>query len=335
MKKLKLFKSIMVLSLICNGVNAFADNMKIETNQVGGGVTFNPSGNWPQNWSKNNARYWPGNFPSLNANSRYIVPMDKERPTLLNFPTCVEDKTQLALGNPNYGTPTVNISYNIIVNVQNPNDKLRYDIYSKVEGKFIQRNIMLSESKNIISIQPEFINNKLLKNVSGDYVIIFKGIKYNGTYINNAVNLKMSIKDSSLRGCQIEATPHETAELTCKNHGALFYTNAKFDTLISAHRAIIDVQPLPFDGELSKVVQVGDSDPAKKLTCRVEVYNGGTTPNTYAEHVARLYVSIDAYEINLNGILSNYANPHADTSSAAYYKDSVSYDLRKILWLSN
>ncbi|RTK98651.1 MAG: hypothetical protein EKK57_11305 [Proteobacteria bacterium] len=296
MKKSRLLKNIFLIGLLCGSVNAFAA-----------------------------ASYWPESFPKLGSDYRFNR-MNAE--TLLNYSICNPSKANA--WNPDYGTPIFKLSYNLILNVQNANDKLRYDVYSKYDGKYIYKNVALKNGKNVISILPTFLNHDdSLKDESGDYVIRVKGIKYNQTYSNSSINLNLSIKDTMKRGLVFDGEYPD-------DH--IFYKNAKLEAKISMYRPaftnINAVLPDSPSAALSRVIKSGDADPKTMLTCTVVPVNasdlGGITMYR-SQGVTRFYASLDAYQIDMSGTMANYANPHMDTSSVAYFKDTVSYDLNKIL----
>lgn len=332
MKKSNLLKNMILVSMLCGTVSVNAatsvnGNMSLNSNV--GNLTSNTikQPNWPLDANK--SAYWPANFPALGSDSWFIV---KDPYSIApKFKGC---GAAVDSGNPNYGTPTLDLNYNLIVNVQNSNSKLRYDVYSKVDNRFIYRNVALANGRNIISIQPSFINGKLLKDSSGDYLIIFKGIKYNGIYVNTKMELGMSLKNTIERGCQNDANLNENAMACGLNGGALFYHKGKLNTTLTNYNSIVSsTRVIPFEQGFSKLAYSGSSDPSSGHTC-MNVYRDDAGVFYTLEHVVRLYASIDAYQMNLNGDMSSYANPHEDSASSAYAKTSVTYDLHQMLWQS-
>lgn len=295
MKKSKLLKNTFLIGLLCSGVNAFAE-----------------------------ASYWPASFPELGSD--YEFTRTSARVSMVDYPDC--DSSDRTKWNPNYGTPIFKLSYNLILNVQNANDELRYDVYSKYDGKYIYKNIALKNGKNVIVILPTFLNHdNALKDASGDYVIRVKGIKYNRTYVNSSIKLNLSIKDS------LERSRQSNKDDKYSNDGALFYKDAKLETKISVYRpAFTRVDPISPDSGLSSTIKIGDANPKAGFTCKT-IYYGVTEPLYYSGNVARFYGSLDAYQIDMSGTMANYANPHMDTSSVAYFNDEMSYNLSKMLWV--
>lgn len=337
MKKVNLLKSMMLLSILCGTVSANATtstNSGVSSNSSVGNLQYAPvQPKWPL--SANKSVYWPTNFPALGSDNWFDGPDNK---AAKNFNGCGGSRVDFGTsGNPNYGIPELNLNYNIIVNVQNYNSKLRYDIYSKSDNKFVSRNVPLINGRNIISIQPSFINGKLLKDPSGEYQIVFKGIQYNGVSVNSNAILNINLQDTLERSCQREAKfDSQEQVVNCGVGGALFYHKAKLNTTFTTYSSVVSTATaLPFEQGFSKVAYSGSSDPTNGYSCKIIFNNPEDGSVSYDfEHLVRLYASIDAYQINLNGEMSSYANPYVDSASSAFSRTSVTYDLHQMLWQS-